>query len=116
MKTLASAGVIGLVAALAAVGIWLGVGPAVAGLEWSVYDRLRRPAAASPELVVVARDPASEDRFGQGPWDRAVLARLITSLSRAGAAVIGVDVQIGRPGAPGRGGASSDALLSQATA
>src|SRR5439155_27277912 len=89
----------------------------IAGLEWSVYDRwLRRPAPVSSELVVVARDAASEARFGSGPWDRAVLSRLITSLSRVGAAVVGVDVQIGRPTTPGRGGAASDALLSQATA
>ena len=117
MRTLASAAVIGLGAALAAMGVWAGSGPAIAGLEWSVYDRwLRRPAPVSSELVVVARDAASEARFGSGPWDRAVLSRLITSLSRAGAAVVGVDVQIGRPSTPGRGGASSDALLSQATA
>src|SRR5213594_3396452 len=117
MRTLASAAVIGLGSALAAMGVWAGSGPAIAGLEWSVYDRwLRRPAPVSSELVVVARDAASEARFGSGPWDRAVLSRLITSLSRAGAAVVGVDVQIGRPSTPGRGGASSDALLSQATA
>src|SRR5437867_1362621 len=117
MRTLASTAVIGLGAALAAMGVWAGSGPAIAGLEWSVYDRwLRRPAPVSSELVGVARDAASEARFGSGPWDRAVLSRLITSLSRAGAAVVGVDVQIGRPSTPGRGGASSDALLSQATA
>ena len=108
---------IGLAAALVAIGVWAGGGPGIAGLEWSAYDRwLRRPAPTSPELVVVARDAASEARFGSGSWDRAVLSRLITSLSRAGAAVVGVDVQIGRPSTPGRGGASSDALLSQATA
>src|SRR5258706_1677963 len=117
MKTLVSAVVIGLGAALVAMGVWAIGNPAIAGLEWSVYDRwLRRPVPVSPELVVVARDPASEARFGSGAWDRAVLARLITSISRAGAAVVGVDLQIGRPSTPGGGGASSDALLSQATA
>jgi DNA-binding NtrC family response regulator/CHASE2 domain-containing sensor protein len=114
---LASAAVIGLGAALVAIGVWASGSPAITGLEWSVYDRwLRRAAPVSSELVVVARDAASEARFGSGTWDRAVLSRLITSLSRAGAAVVGVDVQIGRPSTPGRGGASSDALLSQATA
>src|SRR3989442_7209502 len=117
MRTLASAAVIGLGAALAAMGVWAGSGPAIAGLEWRTCDGgLGGPAPRSPELVVVARDAASEARFGSGSWDRAVLSRLITSLSRAGAAVVGVDVQIGRPSTPGRGGASSDALLSQATA
>src|SRR6266850_4839564 len=117
MRTLVSAAVIGLVAALLAVGVWAGGSPGVSGLEWSVYDRwLRRSAPVSPELVLIVRDAASEARFGSGSWDRAVLSRLITSLSRAGAAVVGVDLQIGRPSTPGRGGASSDALLSQATA
>jgi transcriptional regulator with GAF, ATPase, and Fis domain len=37
-------------------------------------------------------------------------------LSRAGAAAIGVDVSVGQPGAPGRGGAASDVLLAQAMA
>src|SRR5262249_60608483 len=45
---------------------------------------------------------------------REVLASLVTSMSRAGAAVIGLDAPLGQPSAPGRGGASSDALLSQA--
>ncbi len=64
----------------------------------------------------MARDPASEARLGAGAWDRAVPARLITSLSRAGAAAVGVDVPLGQPSAAGRGGAGSDALLSQAAA
>jgi DNA-binding NtrC family response regulator/CHASE2 domain-containing sensor protein len=91
----------------------------VTALEWSVYDRwvrTRASAPVSPALLIVARDPASEARFGVGAWDRAVLARVITSLSRAGAVEIGVDVALGQPSAPGRGGAASDALLSQATA
>jgi DNA-binding NtrC family response regulator/CHASE2 domain-containing sensor protein len=62
------------------------------------------------------RDPASEARFGAGSWDRAVLARLITHLAGSGAAAIGFDVSLGQLSAPARGGASSDALLSQATA
>src|SRR2546427_55705 len=112
------AAVIGLAATLLALGVATLGGAGATALEWSVYDRGVRARAApvSPALVVVARDPASEARFGTGSWDRAVLARLITSLSRAGAAAIGFDVPLGRPSAPGRGGASSDALLSQATA
>ena len=43
MRTLASAAVIGLVAALVGLGVWIGGSPGIAGLEWSVYDRwLRR--------------------------------------------------------------------------
>src|SRR2546428_11750238 len=113
------AAVIGLAATLLALGVATLGGAGATALEWSVYDRgvfARGAAPVSPALRVVARDPASEARFGAGSWDRAVLARLITSLSRAGAAAIGFDVPIGQPSAPGRGGASSDALLSQATA
>ena len=113
------AAVIGLAATLLALGVAALGGAGATALEWSVYDRgvrARAAAPVSPALLVVARDPASEARFGAGSWDRAVLARLITSLSRAGAAAIGFDVPLGQPSAPGRGGASSDALLSQATA
>jgi DNA-binding NtrC family response regulator/CHASE2 domain-containing sensor protein len=110
--------VIGLAASLLALGVVTLGGAGVAALEWSVYDRAiraRERPAVSPALVVVARDPASEERLGAGAWDRAILARVITALSRAGAAAIGVDVSLGPTSAPGRGGASSDALLSQAT-
>src|SRR2546428_5459327 len=112
------AAVIGLAATLLALGVATLGGAGATALEWSVYDRGVRARAApvSPALLVVVRDPASEARFGAGSWDRAVLARLVTSLSRAGVAAIGVDVPLGPPSAPGRGGASSDALLSQATA
>src|SRR5207237_557 len=77
---------------------------------------LRAHQPVSPAPVVVVRDPASEARLGSGAWDRAVLAGLVSGLSRAGAAVIGLDAPLGQPSAPGRGGASSDALLSQAIA
>jgi DNA-binding NtrC family response regulator/CHASE2 domain-containing sensor protein len=90
-------------------------GSGVSALEWTLQDRwTRRPAPASPALLVVTRDAAAEARFGRGAWDRAVLARAITALSRAGATAIGVDLAAGTPSAPGRGGAASDALLSQA--
>ena len=110
---------IALAASLLALGVVTLGGAGVTALEWFAYDRWLRTRAGAPvsaALVVVMRDPASEARFGAGSWDRAVLARLVTSLSRAGAAAIGVDVPLGPPSAPGRGGASSDALLSQATA
>ncbi len=112
------AAVIGLAATLTALGVATLGGAAVTALEGSIYDRGLRARAApvSPALLVVARDPASEARFGAESWDRAILARLITSLSRAGAVAIGVDAPLGQPSAPGRGGAASDALLSQATA
>ena len=92
-------------------------GPGVTALDWSVYDRWlrsRAPAGDTPRLVIVARDAASEARFGTGAWDRAVLARVVAALGRGGAAVVALDVALGTPSAPGRGGAASDALLVQA--
>jgi DNA-binding NtrC family response regulator len=92
-------------------------GPGITALDWSVYDRWlrsRAPVADTPRLVVIARDAASEARFGGGAWDRAVLARVVTALGRSGAAVVGLDVALGTLSAPGRGGAASDALLAQA--
>jgi DNA-binding NtrC family response regulator len=116
MRTVALAAVIALVATALAVGAALSDGAAVAAFEWSVYERLpvRQPSGQPP--IVVVRDPASESRFGQGVWDRTVLARLVTGLSQAGAAVIGLEASLDQPSAPGRGGAASDVLLSQAIA
>jgi DNA-binding NtrC family response regulator len=119
VRTAVLAGAIGLAATLAAVSTHSLAGSGASALEWAMYDRwapARTRAPSSPALVVVIRDATSEARLGAGPWDRAVIARLATSLSRAGAAVVGVDVALGTPSDPGRGGASSDALLSQATA
>jgi len=119
MKTVALAAAIGLAATLVALGVLALGGAGLIALDWSVYDRwlrARESAPASAALVVVVRDPASESRFGTGAWDRVVLARLITGLSRAGAAVIGVDAPLGQPSGPAPGGATSDALLSQAIA
>ena len=98
--------------ALAALG-----GQGIATLEWNARDAVA-PALApvSPALVIVARDSASEARFGAGAWDRAVLARAVTGLARAGATAIGLDIALGQPSVPGRGGAASDALLVHATA
>ncbi|HSE93593.1 MAG TPA: CHASE2 domain-containing protein, partial [Methylomirabilota bacterium] len=111
--------VIALAATLVAGAISALGGPRVTALEWSAYDRWlrgREGAPSRPPLVVVVRDPASEARFGRDGWDRALLARVITNLARAGAGVIGVDVGLATPGVGGRGGPAADALLSEATA
>ena len=117
MKTVALAAAIGLAATALAAGLAASGSGAVTAFEWSLYERwLRTPVPNDPAPVIVVRDAPSESRFGSGTWDRAVLASLVTSMSRAGAAVIGLDAPLGQPSAPGRGGASSDALLSQAIA
>ena len=117
MRTVALAAAIGLAATALAAGVAASGSAAVTAFEWSLYERwLRAPELRGPAPVIVVRDAASESRFGSGAWDRAVLASLVTSFSRAGAAVIGLDAPLGQTSAPGRGGASSDAMLSQAIA
>jgi DNA-binding NtrC family response regulator/CHASE2 domain-containing sensor protein len=109
--------VIGLVATAATTTAVALLGPGVTALEWRTRDALT-PALApiSPALVIIARDAASETRLGSGAWDRAVLARVVSALSRAGAAAIGLDTPLGQASAPGRGGAASDTMLARAIA
>src|SRR5262249_10851918 len=92
MKPVALAAVSGLAATVLAAGLAASGSAAVTAFEWSLYERwLRQPASPGPAPVIIVRDAASESRFGSGPWDRAVLASLVTTMSRAGAAVIGLD-------------------------
>ena len=89
-----------------------------AAIDWSLYDawmRLRAPIPVSPSLVFVTRTAETDSRFGAGPLDHALLARMITALNRAGVSVIGLDIQRERANAPGRSGAASDAMLIEAT-
>jgi len=111
------AAAIGLGATVVAVlGVWAG-GDSVTAVDSATRDAwVPALAPVSPSVVVVARDAASEARFGSGTWDRVVLARIVAAIARAGATAIGVDIAPGRPSAPGRGGAASDALLAQAAA
>lgn len=89
-----------------------------AAIDWSLYDtwvRLRAPIHVSPSLAFITRTPETDSRFGTGALDHALLARMITALNRAGASVIGLDIQRERANAPGRSGATSDAMLIEAT-
>ena len=86
-------------------------------LERGWYDtwlRARDAQDASPQLLVVVRDDASEHLFGNGLWDRAVIARMVSALQDAGAAAIGLDIPLTIPSPPTQGGAASDALLQEA--
>ncbi|HEX7767607.1 MAG TPA: sigma 54-interacting transcriptional regulator [Nitrospira sp.] len=109
---------IGLLAALLARILWLAAPATFTALDWTVYDtwlRHRAPVSVSPSLAIILRDPASEDRLGTGPWDRAVLAQLITAAHEAGAAAIGIDHRLDHASPARLGGAASDALLLEAT-
>jgi DNA-binding NtrC family response regulator/CHASE2 domain-containing sensor protein len=111
------AGSLGLAATLLAHALLALGGQVIATLEWTAREAVAPSLApVSPGLVLVARDSASEARFGGGVWDRALLARTVTGLWQAGATAIGLDTALGQPSAPGRGGAASDALLAHAVA
>jgi adenylate cyclase len=47
---------------------------------------------ASPDVVIAAIDELSLERFGQWPWDRRVIARLIETLKSYGARTIAFDM------------------------
>lgn len=108
---------IGLLMAVLARVFWLAAPATYTALDWTLYDTwlgLRAPIAVSPALAIVARDPASEERFGAGPWDRAILAQLITAAHEAGASAIGLDHRFDHASSAQLGGAASDALLLEA--
>ena len=75
-------------------------------------DRTSIPV--SPSLLIVVRDPASEEEFGSGPWDRAIFARLLTAAHESGALAIGLDHRLDHASPAQLGGAASDALLLEA--
>ena len=86
-------------------------------LDWAAYDawlRHRAPIPVSSSVMIVKRDRAAEDLLGGGSWDRALLARLLTTVHEAGAAVIGLDHRLDHASPAQLGGAASDALLLEA--
>ena len=111
------AGAMGLLATLLAFGLWAAAPTTFTALDWTVYDfwlTHRAPIPVSPSLLIVTRDQASEEEFGSGPWDRAILARLLTSAHEAGALTIGMDHRLDHASPAQLGGAASDALLLEA--
>ena len=64
---------ISLLATLLSAMLWSAAPATFTALDYTVYDtwlRHRTTAQVSPSLTIVARDAASEERFGRGPWDR----------------------------------------------
>ena len=97
--------------------LWSAAPATLTALDYTVYDtwlRHRTTAQVSPSLIIVARDVASEDRFGRGLWDRGILAQLIVTVHEAGAVVIGVDHRLDYASPAHLGGAASDALFLEA--
>ncbi|HSQ92474.1 MAG TPA: CHASE2 domain-containing protein, partial [Nitrospiraceae bacterium] len=111
------ASAMGLVATVLAFGLSAPASTTFTALDWILYDFWltdRAPIPVSPSLLIVTRDPASEEELGVGPWDRAIFARLLTSAHESGALAIGLDHRFDLTGTAQRGGAASDALLLEA--
>jgi len=111
------AGAMGLLATVLAFGLWTAASTTFTALDWTAYDFWltdRTPIPVSPSLLIVTRDPTSEEEFGTGAWDRAILARLLTSAHESGAHAIGLDHRLDHASPAQLGGAASDALLLEA--
>lgn len=86
----------------------------VRSLEQTTYDwrlRWQSQGPTHPGLVLIGRDAKSDEALGQGMWDRAVFARVIEGLGRAGAKVIALDFHFAGESPPERGGVESDHML-----
>ena len=108
---------IGSLATLLSAMLWSVAPVTLTALDYTVYDtwlRHRATAKLNPSLAIVARDAASEERFGKGSWERGILAQLIVAIHEAGAAVTGVDHRLDYASPAQLGGAAGDALLLEA--
>ncbi|ALA57227.1 sigma 54-interacting transcriptional regulator [Nitrospira moscoviensis] len=103
-----------LLAVTLAAALWTWAPVTFTALDHAAYDfwlTHRAPRPVSSSLVIMARDPASDELFGVEALDRALLARLITAIDEAGAAVIGLDHRLDHASPAQSGGAASDALF-----
>jgi len=117
-STWLQAGAMGAGATLLSLNLWVLAPATFTALDWTAYDtwlRHRAPIPISSSLILITRDQASETKFGTGQWDRAILARFITTAQESGAVAIGLDHRIAQPSQAQLGGAASDALLLEAT-
>jgi len=116
-----TAGIACLVALAGTVIVWSAarlIPATVAAVDGSLYEtwlRTRSPIPVSPAVVYATRNAETDIRFGAGPLDPALLARIISALNRAGAAVIGIAAPLEHPNAQRRGGAAGEAMLIEAT-
>ena len=109
--------IIGSLATLLSTILWSAAPETFTALDYTVYDtwlRQRTTAQLNPALTIVVRDAASEERFGRGSWDRAILAQLIVTIHESGGAVIGIDHRLDHASPAQLGGAASDALFLEA--
>ncbi len=88
-----------LTCALAAMIAGLSFFPAIKELNRRLTDgyyRLQKTRQAS-DVIVVAIDDASLQRYGRWPWSRTILARLVRTVSSSNPQVIGIDILLSEP-------------------
>jgi len=110
--------VVGLLATSMAWGLTMMLPQLFGSWEMATYDlRMRWQGAgkADPAIVVIGREKESEEAFGSGIWDRAVFAKVIAALGRAGARTIALDFHMPNASPPERGDGASDRALLVAT-
>ena len=66
-------------------------------LVFDTYQKLRPRPATESAVAVVDIDDESIRQFGQWPWSRTVLAKVIDRLAAAGASAIGLDIVLSEP-------------------
>lgn len=69
-------------------------------LDAKVYDALlplARRESISPALVIIDIDEPSLAEYGQWPWSRHLLAKLLVTLHEAGVASVGLDILLSEP-------------------
>ena len=72
----------------------------LATLDYASYDSIMRRAAMPPpsgQVLIVDIDERSLSTFGQWPWRRDVIARLVARIRDLGAAAIALDVMFAEP-------------------
>ncbi len=121
MKTLHI--VLGTLGAMAVVmGLWIARPGPFTRLDLRAYDHFLRRSAQPPatgRVSIVAVDEQSIAEFGQWPWRRDVMGRLVERLHDLGAHVVAFDMILSEPDrhggpAPGDLGTATDAALAAA--
>ena len=111
-------GVVGLLATSLVWGLTTMLPQLLGSWEMATYDlRMRWQGAgkADPAIVLIGRDAESDRQFGAGIWDRAVFAKMIAALGRAGARTIALDFHMPDVSPMERGNGASDRALIAAT-
>ena len=80
---------------------------------WNTFFRLRGPVTPNKNIVIVAIDDASLNYLNEPwPWPRSELASIVNWLNKAGAKVIGLDIDLFNPS----GNPANDQALAKALA